>query len=59
MVSALTMLGLAEHEARYASYADLARIVRERFTRPDATLHELGALAFYFLTGAGFDPPQS
>jgi uncharacterized SAM-binding protein YcdF (DUF218 family) len=25
----------------------------------DATLHELGALAFYFLTGAGFDPPQS
>jgi uncharacterized SAM-binding protein YcdF (DUF218 family) len=26
--------------------------------RADATLHELGALAFYFLTGAGFDPPQ-
>jgi len=28
-------------------------------SRADATLHELGALAFYFLTGAGFDPPQS
>jgi uncharacterized SAM-binding protein YcdF (DUF218 family) len=28
-------------------------------SRADATLHELGALAFYFLSGAGFDPPQS
>ena len=28
-------------------------------SRADATLHELGALALYFLTGAGFDPPQS
>ena len=28
-------------------------------SRADATLHELGALAFYFLTGAGVDPPQS
>jgi uncharacterized SAM-binding protein YcdF (DUF218 family) len=27
--------------------------------RADATLHELGALALYFLSGAGFDPPQS
>jgi uncharacterized SAM-binding protein YcdF (DUF218 family) len=27
-------------------------------SRADATLHELGALAFYFLTGAGFEPPQ-
>jgi uncharacterized SAM-binding protein YcdF (DUF218 family) len=26
-------------------------------SRADATLHELGALALYFLTGAGFDPP--
>ena len=43
MVSALTILGLAEHEARYASYADLARIVRERFAKPDRTLHELFA----------------
>jgi uncharacterized SAM-binding protein YcdF (DUF218 family) len=28
-------------------------------SRADATLHELGALALYFLSGAGFDPPQS
>ena len=28
-------------------------------SRADATIHELGALALYFLTGAGFDPPQS
>jgi uncharacterized SAM-binding protein YcdF (DUF218 family) len=27
-------------------------------SRADATLHELGALAFYFLTGAGFEGPQ-
>jgi uncharacterized SAM-binding protein YcdF (DUF218 family) len=25
-------------------------------SRADATVHELGALAFYFVTGAGFDP---
>src|SRR5262249_35093561 len=43
MVSALTVLGLAEHEARYASYADLAHTVRERFSDPDRTLHELFA----------------
>lgn len=52
MVSALTMLGLAEHQARYASYADLARIARERFTEPDATLRELFArITFNILTG--------
>ncbi len=27
-------------------------------SRADAMLHELGALAFYFLTGAGFEAPQ-
>ena len=32
---------------------------RDLTSRADATLHELGALAFYFLTGAGFDPPHS
>jgi len=41
MVSALTMLGLGEHEARYASYADLADVIRGRFTDPDRTLREL------------------
>jgi serine/threonine-protein kinase HipA len=51
MVSALTILGLAEHEARYASYAHLARIVRERFTHPDATLRELfSRITFNILT---------
>jgi len=41
MVSALTILGLGENGGRYASYADLARIIRGRFTSPDATLREL------------------
>lgn len=43
VVSALTILELTEDIARYASYADLARIIRERFTDPDATLRELFA----------------
>lgn len=41
MVSALTMLGLDEIGARYASYADLADLIRARFTEPQATLREL------------------
>jgi len=41
MVSALTLLKLHEHEARYASYADLTHIIRQRFSRTDATLREL------------------
>ncbi len=43
MVSALTLLGLDEMMARYASYEDLATVVRHRFTRPKATLRELFA----------------
>ena len=43
LVSALTILGLAEHESRYASYADLADVVRARFTDPSRTLEELFA----------------
>jgi serine/threonine-protein kinase HipA len=43
MVSALTMLGLDEMQARYASYQDLAETIRFRFTEPTATLHELFA----------------
>lgn len=51
MVSALTILGLGENGGRYASYADLARIVRERFTSPDATLRELfSRITFNILT---------
>ncbi len=41
MVSALTLLALDEMMARYASYEDLAEIIRHRFERPRATLHEL------------------
>ena len=43
LVSALTMLELDEMMARYASYEDLAEIVRHRFTEPTKTLHELFA----------------
>jgi serine/threonine-protein kinase HipA len=41
IVSALTILGLPEMEARYASYEMLAESIRYRFTRPRDTLHEL------------------
>lgn len=52
MVSALTMFGLGEMQARYASYVDLAEMVRARFTDPRATLRELfGRLVFNVLTG--------
>lgn len=52
MVSALTMLGLDEMMGRYASYQDLAEIIRARFTSPRKTLHELyGRLVFNVLSG--------
>jgi serine/threonine-protein kinase HipA len=52
IVSALTMLELDEMQARYASYADLAQLVRERFTEPKATLRELfGRIVFNVLVG--------
>ena len=41
MVSALTMLGLDEMMARYASYETMAEIIRHRFTDPRDTLKEL------------------
>jgi serine/threonine-protein kinase HipA len=41
MVSALTILALDEMMARYASYQDLAEIIRHRFTAPSETLREL------------------
>lgn len=40
-VSALTMLGLDEMMARYATYPDLADIIRARFAEPARTLREL------------------
>jgi len=52
MVSALTLFGLDELMARYASYQDLAEIIRHRFDAPRATLHELfGRLTFNILCG--------
>ena len=52
MVSALTILGLHEMMARYASYEDLATIVRHRFRDPKETLKELfGRLVFNVLCG--------
>jgi serine/threonine-protein kinase HipA len=41
MVSALTIFGLEDMTARYASYVDFAEIIRHRFTEPKATLKEL------------------
>ena len=41
MVSALTLLELDEMMAHYASYEDLATIIRHRFTKPTSTLKEL------------------
>lgn len=52
MVSALTLLSLDEMMAAYASYQDLAEIVRQRFLRPRASLHELFArMSFNILCG--------
>ncbi|MDE0411905.1 MAG: HipA domain-containing protein [Gammaproteobacteria bacterium] len=52
MVSALTLFGLDAMMARYASYEDLAEIIRHRFTSPKSTLHELyGRLVFNVLCG--------
>jgi serine/threonine-protein kinase HipA len=52
MVSALTIFGLDEMQARYASYADLAETIRARFTAPQETLRELfSRLVFNVLVG--------
>jgi serine/threonine-protein kinase HipA len=52
VVSALTMLELHEMQARYATYHELADIVRARFSTPKATLRELFArIAFNVLVG--------
>ena len=52
MVSALTLLGLDEMMARYASYETLAEIIRHRFIYPKDTLKELfSRLVFNILCG--------
>ncbi len=51
-VSALTLLELDEMMARYASYEELATIIRHRFTAPKETLRELFArMLFNVLCG--------
>lgn len=52
MVSALTLLGLDDMMARYASYETLAEIIRHSFTDPKNTLNELfSRLVFNILCG--------
>jgi serine/threonine-protein kinase HipA len=52
MVSALTLLGLDEMMARYASYQDLAEMIRHKFTQASITLKELfSRLVFNILCG--------
>jgi len=52
MVSALTLFGLDDMMARYASYETFAEIIRHRFTDPKATLKELySRLIFNILCG--------
>ena len=52
MVSALTLLGLDEMMARYASYETFAEIIRHRFSAPKNTLKELfSRLVFNILCG--------
>lgn len=52
MVSSLTIFGIPEQEARYASYEELAEKVRHLFTRPRDTLHELyRRMVFNILVG--------
>lgn len=52
MISALTMFGLNDMTARYASYEALAEIIRYRFSEPKPTLKEMfGRLVFNILCG--------
>ncbi len=52
MVSALTLLGLDEMMARYASYEELAEIIRYKFRNASLTLKELFArITFNILIG--------
>ncbi len=52
MLSALSLLGLHEMEARYASYQHLADLIRKYFVDPQATLRELfSRLVFNILIG--------
>jgi serine/threonine-protein kinase HipA len=52
MVSALTLLELNDSQAHFASYEDLAELIRHRFSDAKGTLRELfGRLVFNILCG--------
>jgi len=52
ILSGLSLLGLNEMEARYASYQDLADLIRQRFHNPKQNLQELyQRLVFNILIG--------
>ncbi len=52
MVSALTLFGLDEMMARYASHETFAEIIRHRFDDPKETLEELfSRIVFNILSG--------
>lgn len=52
MISALTLFGLDDMMARYASYETFAEIIRHRFTDPKASLEEMfSRLVFNILCG--------
>jgi len=56
LVSALTLLKLNEMEARYASYTDLAEIIRREVEHPKQTLKELfSRMTFNVLCGNNDD----
>jgi serine/threonine-protein kinase HipA len=60
MISALTMLELDEAGARYGSYADLADVIRARFTNPAKTLRELfSRIVFNILCSNNDDHPRN
>lgn len=60
LVSALTLIGLHELHARYATYPDLADVIRHRFVDPEHMLHELfRRLVFNVLTGRSSDSCRS
>jgi serine/threonine-protein kinase HipA len=60
LISALTMLELDEAGARYGSYADLADLVRARFTESTKSLQELfSRIVFNILCSNNDDHPRN
>ncbi len=56
MISALSLFGLSDMTARYASYEELAQIIRHRFINPRKSLRELfERLVFNILCGNNDD----